>query len=161
VEVKEMGSIRGWQRAGALILAMAVIAMLTPSSVSAARFTIAGTVYSANEANETFIIITDDIGGTERPITVDMSRFSRIFGATEVGTPIKLVIEDRPFDTYKAVDLLEFGSYVNPTDFGVEENFTVRDDSIHSHVGNVPEDDEALAKQNRGSDLRKHGDSDD
>lgn len=155
-----MAFMRVWQRLVALAVVAAFMVALTPAPASAARFEIKGTVHSKNEANETMVIITSDVIGQPQAITVDMGRFSRVFRDTAVNSSIAMVIEDRPFDTFKVVGLTSFGSYVNQNDFGTQEHFNPRNDSIQAHVQNVPDDDEALAKQNRGSNLKKDDDDD-
>lgn len=147
-----------WFRASRRTLAVALAAVglvaLSPGSALAARHTISGTVVSANDDDMTFVIVTSDIIGKEQPITVDMSQLSRLYRSTNAGSPLSLVIESRQSDSYLAVGFISEGSYVNRQTFGVREEFQTLNSSIKSHVGNVPEDDESLAKEHRDNKLR-------
>jgi hypothetical protein len=71
---------------------------------------------------------------------------SEQFQAATVGSAISLQVEAREADTYLA------------TGSGADESYADRDTqgaSIKAHVGNTPDDDEALTQQHRDHDLRR------
>ena len=63
-------------------------------------------------------------------------------------------------DTYVALGVQGEGNFVNGQDFGVQEQFTTIKSSIEARVGNVPEDDEALAQKHLGNNLHGNKDKD-
>jgi hypothetical protein len=113
------------------------------------RFDITGTVLQVN--GDQLVILTSDVIGKPQPITVDVSQLRGL--QITADTPIQLTITPREFNTYLATGIVRESPYVNGADFGVREEFTVRQDSIQAGVGNVPEDDEALNQQHRTNDL--------
>jgi len=113
------------------------------------RFDITGTVLEVN--GDQLVILTSDVIGKPQPITVDVSQLRGL--QITADTPIQLTIMPREHDTYLATGIVRESPYVNGADFGVSEEFTVRQDSIQAGVGNVPEDDEALNQQHRTNDL--------
>ena len=120
-------------------------------------FDVSGTVLQVQGSILT--ILTADVIGREQPITVDVSRLREL--QVEVGDPLALTIRSRESDTFLALGLVDESPFVNREEFGVREEFTVKRDSIQARVGNVPEDDEALAKQDRDHNLRQDEDDDD
>jgi hypothetical protein len=124
----------------------------------AGAFTVSGTVVEVR--GQEVILLTTDLTGREQPITVDLSLVSRPDARHDVrpGDPISLAIVAREFDTYLALGVEATSPTVNRLEFGVREEFTTRDDSIRARVGNVPEDDEALAKERRARNLREKDD---
>ena len=145
-----------------LIAAFAVVAMVGLPGAALARdtFDAAGTVESKNEEKETIVLITDVLGVKNQPITIDMSSLSENFIAIRKGQAVTLEIKARESDTYKAYSIVNQGSYTDRTDLGVQERFEVQSASIKAHVGNVPEDDEALNQQHRNNNLRSNQDDD-
>jgi hypothetical protein len=147
----------------ALVAALAALALVVVAPVGAfARdtFDVAGTVESKNENKETIILITDDLGVKNQPITIDMSHMSSQFVAIRVGQSVSFSIEKRESNSYLAHAFISEGSYVNRTDLGVREEFETQSSSIKAHVGNVPEDDESLSQQHRNNNLRRNEDDD-
>ena len=136
----------GYRRTlGSLLVAASVLAM-GASGVLAAGYTVSGTVVAADDAKQTIVLLTSDVIGTEQPITIDMSKVSEQFQAATVGSAISLQVEAREADTYLA------------TGSGADESYADRDTqgaSIKAHVGNTPDDDEALSQQHRDGDLRR------
>src|SRR3954452_19855270 len=121
------------------------------------RFDITGTMLNVN--GDLLTILTSDVIGEPQPITVDVSQLRGL--QITPNTPIQLTIEPREYDSYLATALVRETPYVNGADFGVREEFTVRQDSIQAGVGNVPEDDEALNQQHRTNDLRHRDNNED
>ena len=127
-----------------LIAAVALFAAVSAGQASAQRdsFEISGTIIAAQGSILT--ILTDDVSGREQPIMVDVSYLRNL--QYKVGDPIALWIRAREYDTFVALGVTAESPYVNGEDFGVREEFATRQDSIQARVGNVPEDDEALAQ---------------
>jgi hypothetical protein len=121
------------------------------------RFDITGTVLEVR--GDQLVILTSDLIGKAQPITVDVS-YLRGLQITP-NTPIQLTIMPREDDSFLATAIVRESPYVNGADFGVREQFTVRQDSIQAGVGNVPEDDEALNQQHRTNDLRHRDNNED
>jgi hypothetical protein len=121
------------------------------------RFDITGTVLEVKD--DRLIILTSDLIGKPQPITVDVSYLRGLQIAPN--TPIQLTIVPREHDSYLATAIVRESPFVNGADFGVREEFTVRQDSIQAGVGNVPSDDEALNQQHRTNDLRHRNDGED
>lgn len=121
------------------------------------RFDVTGTVLEVR--GDLVIILTDDLIGKPQPITVDVSQLKGL--QITPNTPIQLTITPREHDSYLATAIVRESPYVNRAEFGVREEFTVRQDSIQAGVGNVPEDDEALNQQHRTNDLRHRNDGED
>ena len=137
--------------------------MLTAVSVASASparaedtFDVSGTVISIR--GQILTIVTSDIIGREQPIMVDVAWLPDL--QVQVGDPLSLTVRSREADTFLALGIVRESPFVNGLDFGVREEFTTRQDSIEARVGNVPVDDEALAKQNRGRNLRRDDDDD-
>jgi hypothetical protein len=146
-----------------LLAAFAALAIVTaaPAGVMARdTFDATGTVESKNEDKETIILITDALGKPNQPITIDMSSLSENFIAIRKGQSVTLEIRARENDTYKAHSIIAQGSYTHQADLGTQERFETQSSSIKAHVGNVPEDDEALSQQHRQNDLRRYEDDD-
>jgi hypothetical protein len=144
--------------------ALSAFALGGVASAADDRFDITGTIYEVQRNGGTTLatIVTSDVIGKPQAITVDVSQVQDVdFTA---GTSIQLRIFSRQNDTFLAREVVREYPYVNGADFGVREEFTTRQDSIQARVGNVPEDDEALAKQHRDNNLRErngHDDDDD
>lgn len=154
------GIVRSWRLVFVAIIVLAVVAA-GPAGVSAGWTTdVSGTVHSKNEQKETIVFITDDLGTKNQPITIDMSDMSGQFRAVGVGQSYSITIMPRENDSYLAVAYVSEGSYVQRNDLGTREEFETRASSIKAHVGNVPEDDEALSQQHRRNDLRRDDDDD-
>jgi hypothetical protein len=118
---------------------------------------VSGTVYEVNGPIVT--LVTSDLSGRPQAILVDISWLRE--AQVVAGDPLQLTIQPRESDTYLARSLVQESPFVNREEFGVREEFTVLQDSIQARVGNVPEDDEALAKQHRDKNLRQKDDDDD
>ena len=144
----------------AAFAALAVVMVAPNSALARDTFDVAGTVESKNEGKETIILITDDLGVKNQPITIDMSHMSSQFVAIRAGQSVSLSIERRESNSYLAHVFISEGSYVNRTDLGIREEFEVQSSSIKAHVANVPEDDESLSQQHRNSNLRRDEDDD-
>jgi len=156
-----------WPRWRSLIAALAVSTVLVSGAQSAFadkktnpnEREIAGTVYSHNDEKKTIVLITDDFGVKNQPVTVDFDDFKNTFRALDDGQSVSLLVLPRDHDSYLMTGLVSEGSYVHRDDLGVQERYEVRDSSIKAHVGNVPEDDESLNQQHRDNNL--HRDNDD
>ena len=152
-------SLRPWKRS-LLVAGFAVSVSLASlvGSVAAAddRFDITGTVLEVRNDN-TLVILTSDLGGKARPITVDVSYLKGL--QVTPNTPIQLTIMPREYDSYLATQIVRESPYVNGAEFGVQEWMTTRQDSIQAGVGNVPEDDEAQNQQHRSNDLHHRNDT--
>ncbi len=160
-------SVRSARRGVATALmagALSAFALAGVASAADDRFDITGTIYEVKRNGGTTLatIVTTDVIGKPQAITVDVSQVKDVdFTAN---TSIQLTIYSRENDTFLAREVVREYPYVNGADFGVREEFTTRQDSIQARVGNVPEDDEALAKQHRDNKLRErngHDDDDD
>jgi hypothetical protein len=143
-----------------LIAALAVLAVVGAPGAAQARVTFdaSGTVYSKNESKETIVLITDALGKKNQPITIDMSDMSDNFVAIRVGQSVTLEIAARESDSYKAYSIRDQDSYVQGNDLGTQERYETQSSSIKAHVGNVPEDDEALNQQHRQNNLQRNQD---
>lgn len=148
----------------ALALAATVLTLPSVGGTAVAQermvertFDVSGTVIDVR--GSTLIILTSDVIGREQPITVDVSQLRGL--QIEAGDPLALTIRSRPSDTFLAIGVVAESPFVNREEFGVREEFTVKQDSIQARVGNVPEDDEALAKERRDRNLREEEDDDD
>jgi hypothetical protein len=150
-----------WIRAGlagaALVVAVAFGGLAGTAAARESTFDVGGTVHSIN--GSTIVFITSDVNGRQRPITIDVSQLRGL--QIKPGDPLKLTIRSREFDSYLAIRIVRESPYVSGEEFGIREEFTVKQSSIQAGVGNVPEDDEALAKQDRDHNLRKNNDDDD
>lgn len=154
---------RSWKSFRAMLAAVAAFALVSavPSSAFAAdAMDVSGTVHSKNEEKETIILITDDLGRKNQPITIDMSRMSDNFVAIREGQSVTLTIIPRENDSYRAWYLVDQDSYTQRLNLGTEERFETQSSSIKAHVGNVPEDDEALGQQHRENNLQRKQDQD-
>ena len=120
-------------------------------AAAATQFDVSGTVVSVQPPN--IVLLTSDISGQSMPITVNVSYLKNL--QVKPGDPISLTIISRPSDTYVALGVQGEGNFVNGQDFGVQEQFNTIKGSIEARVGNVPEDDEALAQKHLGNNL--HG----
>jgi hypothetical protein len=130
---------------GALLVAASVLA-IGASGVLAASYTVSGTVIASDEGKQTIVLLTSDVIGTAQPITIDMSKVAEQSQAATVGSSLSLQVESREANTYLA------------TGPGSDESYAERDTqgaSIKAHVGNTPDDDEALTQQHRDNDLRR------
>jgi hypothetical protein len=150
--------MRPWKRSllVAGFAASVSLASLVGSAAAADdRFDITGTVLEVRN-DHTLVILTSDLGGKARPITVDVSYLKGL--QVTPNTPIQLTIMPREYDSYLATQIVRESPYVNGAEFGVQEWMTTRQDSIQAGVGNVPEDDEALNQQHRSNDLHHRND---
>jgi hypothetical protein len=149
-------SISAGLAGAALAVAIAFGGLLGTAAARETTFDVGGTVYSIR--GSTIVFITSDVSGKQQPITIDISQLRGL--QVKAGDPLKLTIRSREFDSYLALRVVRESPYVSGEEFGVREEFTVKQDSIQAGVGNVPEDDEALAKQDRDHNLRKDNDDD-
>jgi len=140
--------------------ALAVVTVAPSGALARDTFDVTGTVNSKNEEKETIVLITDDLGVKNQPITISMSGLSGNFIALREGQPVTLEIKARESDTYKAYSVISQGSYTDRTDLGAREEFETSGSSIKAHVQNVPEDDESLSQQHRDSNLHRDKDDD-
>ena len=135
-----------YPRTLASLLAAAGLWVMAASAALAASYTVSGTVVGIDQGKQTIIVTTSDIIGKEQPITIDMSKMSDQFQDISLGAAVSLQVEARESDTYLAV---------GP---GSDDSYAARDTqgaSIRAHVGNVPDDDEALNQQHRDNELRR------
>ena len=144
----------------AAIVALSMLVALPLSGLAADTFDVTGTIHSKNEDKETIVLITDDLGKSGQPITIDMSGMSSQFVAIREGQSVSFSIAKRESDSYLAYQLISEGSYVHRADFGASQVHETKADSIKAHVGNVPEDDESLSQQHRENNLRRDEDDD-
>jgi hypothetical protein len=141
----------------AFAAAVTVGALTGSAFADGERFDVTGTVLEVK--GRRIILLTSDLIGKPQPITVDVSQLRGL--QVTPNTPIQLTIVAREQDSYLATAIVRESPYVNRADFGVREQFTVRQDSIQAGVGNVPEDDEALNQQHRTNDLRHRDNNED
>jgi hypothetical protein len=162
LEVRDMASrvLLSWRLLMAMFATFAVVAVAPPAALARDTFDVTGTVDSKNEDKETIIFFTDDLGKKNQPITIDMSDMSSAFRAIKDGQSATIEIAARESNSYKAYSIRAEGSYVHRSDFGADARFETQDGSIKAHVGNVPEDDEALNQQHRENNLRRDEDDD-
>jgi hypothetical protein len=156
----EVGAVvmrmRGLHRAfGAAAVATALL-VSGASSALAAEKDVHGTIVETHDSKEEWVILTSSLTGREQPITIDMSRMSDTFARHKVGEPIHIIVQERESNTYRALALVSEGSYVEGENLGVQERYEVKEDSIKAHVGNSPDDDEALNQDHRNSNLRQN-----
>jgi hypothetical protein len=76
---------------------------------------------------------------------------------------VQLLLQPLEDGTYRAREYREIakGSEVNNTDWGINEAYTTRDDSIDARVDNVPDDDEALNQGDRFDNKGRRVEDDD
>lgn len=148
-----------WRLLVAGLVALSVVAM-APGSALAERITVTGTIHSIKD-DGMIILNTDSLGVRNQPITIDVGKqLLRVYRTLDTNQPITLVIEPREHNSYLAVAFVEEGSATRGSDLGVKEVFETQNSSINSHVGNVPQDDEALAQQHRNNNLKRDEDDD-
>jgi hypothetical protein len=119
-------------------------------------FDVTGTIVGKHGDKETWVVLTDSVGGKTRPITIDMSHLSGTFDRHKVGEPITITVKGRDFDSYLGIRLISEGSYVDQATLGTQERYETQSSSIKAHVANVVEDDEALNQQHRDNDLKRN-----
>lgn len=146
------------RRALSVAVVAAGLVALVPTSASAATKDVTGTIISVNDEKREWVILTSSLTGKEQPITLDLSDRGTLFRTHGVGQPISVQVMEREYNTYLVTSLISEGSYVDGSTFGVQETFQTQDSSIKAHVGNVPDDDEALAKQQRQNNLKRDDD---
>src|SRR4051812_48039954 len=161
-EVTEMGSRVLWsfRLLIAAFAALAVVAGAPGGAMARVTFDAAGTVESKNSDKEEIVLITDALGKTNQPITIDMSSLSNNFIALKVGQSVTIEIAARESNSYKAYSIIDQGSYTAREDLGTQEKYETSSSSIKAHVGNVPDDDESLNQQHRENNLRHDNDDD-
>jgi len=161
-EVTEMTSRVLWsfRLLIAAFAALAIVAGAPGGAMARVTFDAAGTVESKNSDKEEIVLITDVLGKKNQPITIDMSSLSNNFIALKVGQSVTIEIASRESDSYKAYSIIDQGSYTAREDLGTQEKYQTEASSIKAHVGNVPEDDEALSQQHRQNDLKRNEDDD-
>ena len=98
---------------------------------------------------------TNDISGEDQILWVDLSwlkesDFGRFIDLQEPEA-VQIELVEQPDGSFLATQYWELvkGSQVNNTDWGVEEGYNSRDDSINARVDNGPDDDEARAQGDR------------
>lgn len=155
------GIVRSWRLLLAFVVTLAVVSWAPVAAFASWTTDVSGTVHSKNESKETIILITDEFGVKNQPVTIDMSDMSSAFVAIRVGQSVTITVAPRESNSYLALAIAAEGSYVQRNDLGTREEFETRASSIKAHVGNVPEDDEALSQQHRTNDLRRDDDDDD
>ena len=148
------------RRALSVAIVAAGLVALVPTAALAASKDVTGTIISTNDEKREWVIYTSSLTGKEQPITVDVSDRGSLYRTFGVGQPISVRVMERESNTYLVTDLISQGSYVDNATFGVQDTFQTQDSSIKAHVGNVPDDDEALAKQQRNSNLKWDEDDD-
>lgn len=95
--------------------------------------------------------LTSDINGQPTTVVLDLSWLKQEgMDFVDLDPPVaaEVLLDPRPNDTYLAVQYgaLATGSDVNNTDWGIQERWTTRDDSINARTDNGPDDDEARAQ---------------
>jgi hypothetical protein len=162
LEVSDMGKRIGllYRAFGALVVAATLLASAPQGALADKKSnpnerTVTGTVYSHNEEKSTIILVTGDLGTKNQPITIDMRDFKGTFRSVDDGQSLSLLVIPRQQDSWLMTGFVSEGSYVHRDDLGVQERYETLDSSIKAHVGNVPEDDEALNQQHRDNDLRR------
>ncbi|MGE3270076.1 MAG: hypothetical protein AB7P40_15095 [Chloroflexota bacterium] len=118
--------------------------------VSGDRFTANGTIIALHSDSQAEFR-TSDLSGQPETITLDLSWLTdedRDYAYFGERTPIAALLQPLDDGTYRAVQFeqLSQGSMVNNTDWGVQEEYTTRDDSINARTDNGPDDDEARAQ---------------
>lgn len=139
---------------GAAALAVTLLTSGAGSALAAEK-DVHGTIIDTHKDKEEWVIWTSSLTGKLQPITVDMSRMSDTFARHDIGEPIHIIVQEREFNTYRGLALVSEGSYVQGENLGVQERYEVKSDSIKAHVGNSPEDDEALAQDHRDNNLKR------
>ena len=152
-----MGSVRRGLAPLAFAAAISAFTLVGSAAAAERTFDVSGSVLEVR--GTVLTILTADVIGTEQPIMVDVSWLRDL--QIKPGDPISLTIMSREFNTFLALGVVDESPFVNRLEFGVREEFTTRQDSIEARVGNVPHDDEALAKERRGRNLRRQDDDDD
>jgi hypothetical protein len=88
---------------------------------------------------------------------------SAVRGIRGTHESVQLLLQPLEDGTYRAIEYREIakGSEVNNTDWGINEAYTTRDDSIDARVDNVPDDDEALNQGDRFDNKGRRVEDDD
>jgi len=149
----------GWRYAAAALAAAVVLGSaphgaFANKSTNPDEFTVTGTINAHNDDKTTIVLVTDDLGKKNQPITISMKDFPHVYGNLGNDQPVTLTIIPRQSDSYLMTGYVAEGSYVHEDNLGVQERYETRDSSIKAHVGNVPEDDEALNQQHRNNNLK-------
>ncbi|MCC6174275.1 MAG: hypothetical protein IT305_03130 [Chloroflexi bacterium] len=111
--------------------------------------------------------LTSDISGQPQIIWLDLawlttSDYGHFVDLVD-GEAIQIELREQSDGSFLAIRYWELvkGSKVNNTDWGVQESYTTRDDSINARVHNVPDDDEALNQGDRFDQKGRRIDHDD
>jgi hypothetical protein len=151
-----LGTLRSLYRPlAAALIGLSLLVVGPAVALADDSFDVTGTIIDKHGDKETWVVWTDAVGGKSRPITIDMSHLSGTFDRHQVGEPITITVKPRESDTYLGVRLVSEGSYVDQATLGTQERYETQSSSIKAHVGNVPEDDEALNQQHRDNDLKR------
>jgi hypothetical protein len=129
-----------------------------------AGFSAVGTIVNVF-GNQCATFLTSAISGTEEMVVLDLSQLAAAEGGFEVQeqTAIHVALIPQENGTFLAqrFEGMAQGDMVNNTDFGIQEEWTTRDDSINARVENVPDDDEALAQNDPEDDDEDDEDEED
>ena len=110
-------------------------------------FTVNGTLLKIDGWNAE--LVTADITGETKIVWVDLSQLRDLDGGGVANLTsfeaVQIVLREQADGAFLAIEYRELakGSMVNNTDWGVQEAYTTRDDSINARVDNGPDDDEA------------------
>ncbi len=152
-----LGTIRSLYRPlGAVLIGLSLLVVGPAVALADDSFDATGTIIDKHGDKETWVLWTDAVGGKSRPITIDMSHLSGTFDRHAVGETVTINIKGRENDTFLGIRLISEGSYVDQATLGTQERYETQGSSIKAHVGNVPEDDEALNQQHRDNDLKRN-----
>jgi hypothetical protein len=151
-----------------------VLRIVDAESLQAARDEIRGRLGPLDEmqvgrpgATQYAAFLTSDITGHPTLIWLDLSWLHdhnlEGYANLEEDEAIQVRLTAQPEGSFLAREYAELakGSMVNNTDWGVEEAYTTRDDSINARVDNAPDDDEALNQGNKFDQSGKRQDDDD
>ena len=139
-----------------------VLRIVDAQSLQAARDEIRGQLGPLDEmqpvepgAGQYAAFLTSDITGQPTLVWLDLSWLHdhniEGYANLEENESVQVRLQTQPGGGFLAREYAELakGSMVNNTDWGVQEEYTTRDDSINARTKNGPDDDEARAQYER------------
>lgn len=139
-----------------------VLRIVDAQNLGAARDEIRGQLGPLDEmqmgqagANQYAAFLTSDVTGQPTLVWLDLSWLHdhnvEGYANLEENESVQVRLQAQPEGSFLAREYAELakGSMVNNTDWGVQEEYTTRDDSINARTQNGPDDDEARAQYER------------
>lgn len=146
------------------LLGLATLLIGPATIASAKEYDIAGTVDCGVRSGhhcsigDTIVVLTDDLGGSKQPATIDVSWIKKQLPGVDQDDAIDLEVQDQPDGTIQAIGVQGEGDFVDRLNFGVREEYNGMKGSIQAHVGRAHDDDERMNDKgiHRQEDLHHH-----